>query len=178
MIDRPSDLGMEPDGSEPPTSTDSPDVEHSFTRAEAVRTGRFWILVAASASVGMLSTALNFHQISLLGDAGLTAAEAAAMFLPQVVGTALAGVAFGWVSDRLSGRTLIPMSMSILAATLILAGFLDPGPILELYAHLLAHFPEYPLYGGEFTEIIPHLTVDREHRPRLGLEGLAVWEPG
>lgn len=35
----------------------------------------------------------------------------------------------------------------------------DPGPILELYAHLLAHFPDYPLYGGEFTEIIPHLTV-------------------
>ena len=137
MIDRPSDLGMEPDGSEPPASTDSPDVEHSFTRAEAVRTGRFWILVSASASVGMLSTALNFHQISLLGDAGLTAAEAAAMFLPQFVGTALAGVAFGWVSDRLSGRTLIPMSMSILAATLILAGFLDPGPIVFVYALML-----------------------------------------
>jgi 2'-5' RNA ligase len=35
----------------------------------------------------------------------------------------------------------------------------DPGPIVALYERLLAHFPAYPLYGGEFTEIVPHLTV-------------------
>lgn len=32
--------------------------------------------------------------------------------------------------------------------------------------------------GGDAERIIPHLTVDLEHRPRLVLEGLAVWEPG
>jgi MFS family permease len=85
----------------------------------------------------MLSTALNFHQISLLGDAGLTAGEAAAMFLPQFIGTALAGVAFGWLSDRLTGRTLIPLSMAILTTTLLLAASLSGGPLVLVYALLL-----------------------------------------
>lgn len=137
MIDRPSVLGLEPDGGPIPTEPSHETAAASFTRAEAVRTPRFWILVSASASVGMLSTALNFHQISLLGDAGLSATEAAAMFLPQFVGTALAGVAFGWLADRLSGRTLIPMSMTVLATTLVLAGFLTAGPIVLVYALLL-----------------------------------------
>ena len=137
MIDRPSDLGLEPDGDAPPAAGVVRDVMRSFSRSEAVRTGRFWILVAASASVGMLSTALNFHQISLLGDAGLTTTEAAVMFLPQFIGTALSGVAFGWLSDRLSGRTLIPLSMALLATTLALAGALTAGPIVVVYALML-----------------------------------------
>ena len=96
--------------------------------------GGLWVLVAASMSVGMLSTALNFHQISLLGDAGLTATEAAIMFLPQVIGAAIAGVVFGYLSDRLTGRVLIPMSMSLLAASLLLAANLSPGILIVLYA--------------------------------------------
>ena len=133
MIDRPSDLGLEPDGGEIGTVEQSP-VDGSATRSEAVRTPRFWILVAASSSVAMLATALNFHQISLLGDAGLSASQAAAMFLPQFVGTALAGVAFGWLSDRLTGRTLIPLSMGLLATTLLLAGNLGGGATIFAYA--------------------------------------------
>lgn len=136
MIDRPSDLGLEPDGVSL-DRTAEPITLGSSTRAEAVRTPRFWILVAASSSVGMLSTALNFHQISLLGDAGLTPTQAAAMFLPQFVGTAVAGVAFGWLSDRLTGRTLIPLSMATLAATLMLASALAGGALVVLYALLL-----------------------------------------
>ncbi len=133
MIDRPSDLGLEPDGGEI-GAIEASAVEISVTRSEAVRTPRFWILVAASSSVGMLATALNFHQISLLGDAGLTASQAAAMFLPQFVGTAIAGVLFGWLSDRLSGRALIPLSMSILASTLLLAANLAGGLTIAAYA--------------------------------------------
>ncbi len=133
MIDRPSDRGLEPDGVEVSVSEASVQTRSS-TRGEALRTPRFWILVAATSTVGMLATALNFHQISLLGDAGLTPGQAAAMFLPQFVGTAISGVAFGWLSDRLTGRTLIPLSMSILAITLLLASNLDAGPIVAAYA--------------------------------------------
>ena len=136
MIDRPSDLGLEPDGAaiDMTIETKAPT---SSTRREAVRTPRFWVLVAATATVGMLSTALNFHQISLLGDAGLTPGQAAAMFLPQFVGTALSGVAFGWLSDRLTGRTLIPLSMATLTTTLLLASSLTGGALVVLYALLL-----------------------------------------
>ena len=135
MIDRPSDVGQVPDGPSPKKTR--PPKEHAgadATRKEALRTKRFWILLASTATVGMLSTALNFHQISLLTDAGLTATEAAVMFLPQVVGAGAAGLLFGFLSDRLTGRWLIPMGMALLAISLLLAANLTPGIAVVLYA--------------------------------------------
>lgn len=136
MIDRPSDRGLLADGA----TADEDNLlcrTLSFTRPEALRTVRFWVLMAATSTVGLLSTALNFHQISILGDAGLTSAEAAAMFLPQFVGAAVAGVAVGWVADRLSGLTLIPLSMAVLSATLVFAASLDATWTIAVYALLL-----------------------------------------
>lgn len=135
LIDRPSDVGQIPDGPRAHDDGDSPkQTAPSRTRGEALRSFPFWALIAASASVGMLSTALNFHQISLLGDAGLTATEAAAMFLPQVIGAAVAGVVFGYLADRLTGRVLIPMAMALLTISLLLASSLTPGLAILLYA--------------------------------------------
>ncbi len=135
MIDRPSDIGQVPDGPNPKKMEPSKEQTRvSATRAEALRTKRFWSLLAASATVGMLVTALNFHQISLLGDAGLTATEAAVMFLPQVIGAAAAGLLFGYLSDRLTGRELIPMAMGLLIISLVLAASLTPGVAVVLYA--------------------------------------------
>ena len=135
MIDRPSDVGQVPDGPNPKKMKPSKEQTRvSATRAEALRTKRFWSLLAASATVGMLVTALNFHQISLLADAGLTATEAAVMFLPQVIGAAAAGLLFGYLSDRLTGRELIPMAMGLLIISLVLAASLTPGVAVVLYA--------------------------------------------
>ncbi len=135
LIDHPSDVGQYPDGVAP-TADDGSSVAiaPSSTRGEAIRTSRFWIVTIASATVGLLSTALNFHQISMLGDAGLSATEAAAMFLPQVIGAAVAGVVFGYLADRLTGRILIPMVMGILAVSLLLTLVLAPGTAVILYA--------------------------------------------
>jgi MFS family permease len=135
LIDRPSDVGQHPDGIAPSTDggTQSPDAG-STSRRDAIRTSRFWVVASASATVGLLSTALNFHQISMLGDAGLTATEAAAMFLPQVIGAAVAGVLFGYLADRLTGRILIPLSMGMLAVSLLLTLVLAPGTAVVLYA--------------------------------------------
>lgn len=138
LIDRPSDVGQRPDGAPPDGDREAAERHRrSSTRGEAIRSGRFWTLTAASMSVGMLSTALNFHQISLLGDAGLTATEAAIMFLPQVVGAAVAGLVFGFLSDRLPGRVLIPMVMTLLATSLVLAANLSPGVVVVAYAIVL-----------------------------------------
>lgn len=134
LIDRPADVGQLPDGVDDPVASTPAGFGVSSTRAEAIRSHPFWILIAASASVGMLSTALNFHQISLLGDAGLTPTEAAAMFLPQVVGAAVAGLLFGYLADRLTGRALIPMAMALLTGSLLLASSLTPGVAVVLYA--------------------------------------------
>jgi len=135
MIDRPSVIGQVPDGPNPKAKKPPKEqVTVSATRREALRTKRFWTLLGASATVGMLSTALNFHQISLLTDAGLTATEAAVMFLPQVIGAAAAGLFFGYLSDRLTGRWLIPMAMGLLTLSLALAANLTPGLTIVLYA--------------------------------------------
>jgi MFS family permease len=135
LIDRPSDVGQYPDGVVPTSQEDAvADAAHSATRGEALRSSRFWVVAASSATVAFLSTALNFHQISMLGDAGLSATEAAAMFLPQVIGAAVAGVLFGYLADRLTGRILIPMVMAVLMVSLLLTLVLAPGTAVIIYA--------------------------------------------
>jgi len=135
IIDHPSDVGQYPDGIDPTNGAESASVSvRGLDRREAMRTARFWIVVSASGAVGMLSTALNFHQISMLGEAGLTSTEAAVMFLPQVVGAAVAGLFFGFLADRLTGRSLIPIVMALLAISLGLTLALAPGATVILYA--------------------------------------------
>lgn len=137
MIDTPSSVGQVPDGTRESERRYKTVRTVAFTRAEALKTWRFWVLAAATGASAMLSTALNFHQISLLGDAGLTATEAAVMFLPQTIGAAIAGIAFGYLSDRLTGRWLLPMAMGLLAASLLLAANLSAGVVVVTYAVVL-----------------------------------------
>lgn len=135
IISYPSDVGQVPDGAATDLTEERLDAPRpSATRAEALRSVAFWVLLAASASNGMLSTALNFHQISLLGEAGMSSTEAALMFLPQVVGTSIAGIAFGALTDRVSARWLVPITMLFLAGALVLASLVTPGWLVISYA--------------------------------------------
>ncbi len=109
----------------------------SFDRSAAMRTRGFWILAAVSGSAGMLSTALNFHQIDLLGDAGLSRDAAAAMFLPQVLGSTVAGFGFGYMADRLGSRYLPAVGMAMLASAHVLAAVAAPGLLVVSYAVML-----------------------------------------
>ena len=88
IIDKPSDLGQVPDGV-PATDEEDADQQDqaplSFTLREALRTPVFWVVGGAMACSGGLSTALNFHQIALLGEQGLSPIEAAANFGSPVV---------------------------------------------------------------------------------------------
>ena len=101
--------------------------EGSYDRAGAVRTSSFWMLVAVTGAAGMMSTALNFHQIDLLGDAGLSETAAAALFIPQVIGSSVAGLTIGYVGDRLGTRYLPAISMGLLLAAQLLAAVASPG---------------------------------------------------
>ena len=136
IIDKPSVVGQLPDGGQPGGDEISP-LRKSLTRSEAIRTRRLWVILAASGATGMLSTALNFHQISLLGEAGLTAGEAALMFAPQVVGSSLSGLAFGALADRIHGRWLIMAAMTLLGSALLMVNLLDSTATIVLYAVLL-----------------------------------------
>ena len=117
-------------------STGDDEVDHSgdFTRAEAVRTRTFWLITAIATAAGMLGTGLNFHQIDLLGQVGLTEREAAAMFVPQILGSSVAGVAFGYLADRFGTRWLPAGGMALLIAAHLMAAVVAPGAIVFLYA--------------------------------------------
>lgn len=137
IVSYPADIGDVPDGHVAVAAVpeaDQPPRTRSSTRAEALRSVGFWVLFAGSASAGLLSTALNFHQISLLGEAGMSSSTAALMFLPQVIGSSIAGLVFGTLTDRVSARWLVPSTMVLLAGSLLLAAVVAPGWIVLAYA--------------------------------------------
>jgi len=136
IISYPADIGEVPDGhvEVAKRSADLVRPARSYTRGEAARTWRFWVLLAGSASGGMLATALNFHQISLLGEAGMSSGTAALMFVPQVVGSSAAALVFGSLTDRISARILVPMTMIFLAGSLVIASVVAPGWVVVAYA--------------------------------------------
>jgi MFS family permease len=105
-----------------------------YDRPEAMRTRSFWVLAAVTGSAGMLATALNFHQIDLMGQAGISEHAAAALFLPQVLGSTVAGLGFGYAADRFGTRYLPAIAMALLIAALLLAAVISAGPVVIVYS--------------------------------------------
>lgn len=99
----------------------------AWTRAQAMRTSMFWVIAAGIGVVSLLGTALSFDQISLLGERGLTPAQAAANFIPQTIAGLAATLVTGYLADRFSDRTLIVASLSVLTLALAAAGYVTPG---------------------------------------------------
>ncbi len=80
--------------------------------------------------MGVLSlvvTALTFHQIDLLGERGLSSAQAAATFLPQTVAGLVATLGVGVLLDRIPVKPVMVGSMLALVVALLAAGYLEPG---------------------------------------------------
>ena len=115
----------------------SPTTVRQFDRSEALRTRAFWIVATVSASAGMLGTALNFHQIDLLGDVGLSTTAAATLFLPQVIGSSIAGITVGAVIDRVGTRFLPALGAALLVVAHLLAASAAPGLRVIIYATVL-----------------------------------------
>ena len=133
IIDRPSAVGRFPDG-EPPTDHTDDVEEWGVERSEAVRTRAFWILALATALASMLVTALNFHQIALLGESGFTETEAAIMFLPQVLGSSVGSPGMGLALDRMGTRYAPAVTLVMLSGSLLLAGWVASTVGVVLYA--------------------------------------------
>lgn len=124
--DDPSRLGQLPDG-RPPTGEDQHATEWGRSRSEAMRAPFFWVLVAAVCVSGLLSTAVAFHQISLLGERGLSASQAAANFIPHTVAGIVATLVTGSLADRVHPRILLVSSMALLSGGLVAGTVVRPG---------------------------------------------------
>lgn len=92
-----------------------------------LRAPAFWALTAGVGVLSLVVTALTFHQIDVLGERGLTAAEAAATFLPQTVAGLAATLLVGVALDRAPAKPVMIGSMIMLVVALISAGHLRPG---------------------------------------------------
>ncbi len=132
VVDRPEVVGQRPDG-----DTADPAVVHlsrpGYTAAEARRSRAFWAVVSLHAMTSALITGLTFHNADVLGDRGLTEAQAAAIFVPQMAGAVAGGFAVGWLSDRVTSRLLLPASGLALGAGILLAATASPGAMALLY---------------------------------------------
>jgi sugar phosphate permease len=136
---QPEVYGMMPDGAKEPLEGESSRasrdaltfVEEDWTSAEAMRTPAFWIIGLGLASMSMLITGLHFHMVSILSDAGLSAAVAAAVFMPIAVTGAIVRVASGVLVDRIPVRYLLFVALIGQAVSLLMAARLV-GPTSAL----------------------------------------------
>jgi MFS family permease len=125
MRDDPASVGQQVDGARPRAGAAPPVT--SWTRAEALRAPMFWAVTVAVAASGMIGTGLVFHQISLLGERGLTTVQAAANFLPQTAATITAALTMGWLIDRVRPKLLVLAAMGGLALGMVLAQLAAPA---------------------------------------------------
>jgi MFS family permease len=132
LIDRPSAIGQVPDGT-PGVTTETFVPQPSLTVREAVRTPAFVSLMSIVALSAALITGLTFHNVSVMGEGGLSETEAAAIFVPQMVGVVSASFIVGWLTDRIRAQVLVPFAGLALAAALVLAALVSPGVAAVAY---------------------------------------------
>lgn len=101
--------------------------EAGYTQRQAAGTLMFWAFTAAGFTIGMMSTGLAFHLISILGAQGLTSLEAASNFIPQTVAALLLTLGFGAIVDKIDPRWGLIASMLSLAGAMVLLPFVQPG---------------------------------------------------
>lgn len=134
IIDRPSDVGQQPDGDPEPASDAPPrPAQMTMTRSQAMRTPMFWAVCGAVGATAMIGTGLGFHQIDLLGEQGLTPIQAAANFLPQTFAALFVTMLVGPLIDRIAPKWVLAGSMTMLAAAMILVPFVTPGLVAGIY---------------------------------------------
>lgn len=124
--DDPSDLGQLPDGVKRGTGSSGP-IRWGLTRRQALAEPYFWVFTAGVAVSGLLTTAVAFHQISLLGARGLSPTAAAANFLPQTAAGLVATLLVGHLIDRVDVRLIIAVSMGLHSAALVGLTVVRPG---------------------------------------------------
>jgi len=173
---RPGDVGQHVDGD--PAPIDGSDEVWGVKRSEALRTGFFWLVTAAVATISAITTAVVFHQIDLLGSRGLTPTEAAANFIPQTVATLIATLGIGALADRFSPRVVLATSMVMLAGGLALGTAVTPGFVAISFGMLIGasggamrvvEATELPRYFGTL-----HIGAIRGVVTSVGIAGAAV----
>jgi len=136
MEDRPESLGQRPDGGASQAGDVSAVIDH-YTVREAAATNAFWVLTGVMVVSSALITGVTFHHFALMEAAGLTTGEAAAVFVPQMVGTVAAGFIWAWLTDRVSAKFLLVSCQASLLGAHLSYAWVSPGIGAAIYSLLL-----------------------------------------
>jgi MFS family permease len=156
---RPEDLGLEPDRLPPPAGPDDGTKPHaagagsyaSWTSGQALRTPSFWKVVAALSTSAMVSTGLVFHQVSILGERGLSGGAALSLLTIQAAFACATSLVGGALADRVAPRRLLALSMALMAVAMVfLLVPVSPGTAL-LYSALLGLHTGIQRFSGAVT---------------------------
>jgi MFS family permease len=130
--DRPERFGLLPDAGR--AVDPARPAERSYTRGEALRTGVFWLLCAASFLSNGIGTGLLLNHFSIMELAGLERAAALRLLAPLAGFQVLATLVIGALMDWVEPRWLIPVPMMCLAIGTTLAVFGGGSAFGWLYA--------------------------------------------
>ncbi|MDA0232188.1 MAG: MFS transporter [Chloroflexi bacterium] len=140
LIRSPESVGLNPDGetddavSAGGKSATSAASEVQWTVREAMRTPAMWMLAVAGGLVFFIHTGVNIHQAAFLRDQGISASVAASALSVMAAGTALGSVMWGWLLERLPGRTVYALTAGWLGAVALLFLLVDSAPVAFVVA--------------------------------------------
>ncbi len=136
---RPEDIGLSPDNETHVLIDGGIGVaeEVSWTLKEAVRTRAFWMILYSVIIPSAIITGCIFHQISILGQAGLTPEKVALISgITSIIRLPLVLVA-GQLADRIQLRYLLATSQGVLLIMLVALYVANSVPLVVVYGILM-----------------------------------------
>jgi MFS family permease len=134
--DNPQECDLLPDGGiQPARKREAPEATPSaqFTLPQAQRTLTFWVFVAIVTLASMYFTGLTFNIVSVFGEAGMSRAQAVAIFLPSSVIALALNLLGGWISDHIRLKYLVMLQVAgILLSTMAVLFLSTPATVLLL----------------------------------------------
>ena len=119
---QPEDIGLLPDGARPDddgqkmgATLPRPPSEASFTRAEALRTPTFWLMVGGFGLATFSSSTMNIFRVPHFVERGLAPELVALAIATDAVVAAVVGIAVGPILDRFPPRFVAMVGFASMA---------------------------------------------------------------
>ena len=133
MRRQPEDLGLRPDGAATiEGDPDGPAEEHSWTRAEAMRTLAFWQLVIVVSLIGMAISSIALHRIPEFAARGIPPYMIAIITAWDAVLAGAGAFVFGMYGHRMPSQRFGALGFALLAISSVLMIYTYSTPMLFL----------------------------------------------
>ena len=138
--ERPEDMGLHPDGAQeaPVGEAGTPGLDADGRDRRRILTSLpFWLLALPLTTPPLVVTGLVFHQTAIFQEQGLTAAVAAAIFVPYAVASAGTSLLSGFLADRFGPQPIFIGSMLALLASMATVLVMNSVTVAVVYGVLI-----------------------------------------